>query len=111
MKIKKLISDLLRYFRKTTEYRQVLFLNENPEKRVPGKTLVVISSGGKPKWLRFRCPCGCGDELVLPLMTNYNPHWEITQHPDKTLTVIPSVNVTRQCGAHFFIKGNKVTNV
>lgn len=102
------ISRILGPFRKTKEYRKIIILNENPEKKVSKNTLVLIYGGAYPKWLRFQCPCGCGEELALPLMPNHNPHWEVIIHPNDTLTVVPSINVTRQCGAHFFIRENKV---
>lgn len=111
MWLKDLMARILRPLRKTNEYRNVVTLNEAPENNIPKNTLVLIYGGSSPKWLRLKCPCGCGEELALPLMPSHNPHWQVIVNADNTLTVMPSINVTRQCGAHFFIKENKVIHV
>lgn len=69
--------------------------------------LVLVGPAEKPKWLRLRCPCGCGDVIALNLMTSHKPRWEVEEHDGGTLTVYPSVD-SRNCGAHFWIRGNKI---
>lgn len=69
--------------------------------------LVLIGAPEKPKWLRFACPCSCGEELALNLMTSKRPCWTVQLHDDGTLTVHPSVDSTT-CGAHFWIRKNRI---
>lgn len=72
------------------------------------RTLILVGSAPKYKWLRFLCPCGCGDELALNLMTSHYPHWSLSFEDIHTISIHPSVDSTR-CGAHFWLKGNVVT--
>lgn len=71
------------------------------------RKLVFIGTPEKPKWLRFACPCSCGEELALNLMTSKQPHWTVQRHADGTVTVHPSVDSTT-CGAHFWIRQNRI---
>lgn len=79
----------------------------NPERELAAGKLVLIGPAEKPKWLRFKCPCGCGDVIALNLMTSHRPHWKTELHQDGTLTVHPSVD-SQRCGAHFWIKRSKI---
>jgi hypothetical protein len=74
---------------------------------VKARRLVIVGPKGKPKWLRFMCPCRCGDEIALNLMDGYSPKWTILLHPDETLTVTPSVDA-KKCGSHFWLRNNRV---
>jgi len=67
----------------------------------------VVGSGPSAKWVRFLCPCGCGSVLALNLMKSYLPRWTMMRDPKNRLTVHPSVHSTT-CGAHFFIRSNRV---
>lgn len=69
--------------------------------------LVLVGTEAKAKWLRFRCPCRCGEILALNLMSSHHPHWTCERHRDGTLTVQPSVDAT-DCGSHFWIRQNKI---
>lgn len=71
------------------------------------KALVLIGTKEHSKWLRFRCPCGCGEELALNLMKSHYPCWTVTLHKDNTMSVSPSVDATN-CGAHFWIRNNNI---
>lgn len=71
------------------------------------KALVLIGTPDRAKWLRFRCPCGCGEEMALSLMKSHHPRWTATLHDDDTMSVSPSVDSTT-CGAHFWIRRNRI---
>ncbi len=108
--LKKIYNSILRFFNSTRYYSKITYVSENPNKKVPYNTLVIVMGNETPKWIKFRCPCGCGSELSIPLMLSYNPHWEIT-NKDNKITLYPSVNVNRKksdCGSHFWIKENEV---
>lgn len=69
--------------------------------------LILIGTDEKYKWLRFICPCGCGEELALNLMKSHRPCWTVTSNDDATINVSPSVDATK-CGAHFWIRRNTI---
>jgi len=69
--------------------------------------VVLIGTEGAEKWIRFLCPCGCGDVIALNLMASYRPRWHVTRNPDATITVEPSVVSTR-CGSHFWVRSSRV---
>lgn len=69
--------------------------------------LVLIGPVGKPKWLRFACPCGCGDVIALNLMASHYPRWTVQVHEDGTASVHPSVDA-KICGSHFWIRHNEI---
>lgn len=69
--------------------------------------LVLIGPREKPKWLRFVCPCQCGDVIALNLMASHSPRWTVKDHEDGTITVTPSIDAG-MCGSHFWIQRNRV---
>ena len=69
--------------------------------------LVLVGTPEKTKWLRFLCPCGCGEVQALNLMPSHSPVWTVTVHEDETITVAPSVDA-RGCGAHFWVRRNRI---
>lgn len=80
---------------------------EDPAVHLDRGRLVVIHGGNKPKWLRFTCPCRCGQVLALNLMESHMPRWTLHWDERGRLTVSPSVD-SLSCGAHFFIRANGV---
>jgi hypothetical protein len=106
---KSLWQTFLKNVGKTSEYRKVIIINQQPDKSIPNKTLIVVMGRNEPKWLIFKCPCGCGEVLRIPLMKSYNPHWDIYKEANSTITVFPSINIKKPgCGAHFWVRNNKV---
>jgi hypothetical protein len=83
--------------------------DEDPSAEIWAGRLVLIGSAEKPKWLRFACPCRCGEVLSLNLMQSHYPRWAMKNNADGTLTlnVSPSVDATA-CGSHFWIRGNRI---
>jgi hypothetical protein len=79
----------------------------DPAPAVSSGRLVLVGTPERAKWLRFTCPCGCGEVLALNLMPTHHPRWTIDRHGDGTLTVSPSVDATA-CGSHFWIRRNRV---
>jgi hypothetical protein len=79
----------------------------DPKRELAAGKLVLVGTAEMTKWLRFACPCGCGDVIALNLMTSHRPHWKAELHEDGTLTVYPSVD-SHQCGSHFWIRRSKI---
>jgi hypothetical protein len=69
--------------------------------------LRLIRGGDYDKWLKFKCPNRCGTLISLNLNHARSPFWSVTLHQDNTMSVSPSV-VHNSCGAHFFIRRNKI---
>ena len=90
-------------------FRGLAFLqsSEDPTAELDAVKLVLIGPPTKPKWLRFRCPCGCGDVIALNLMTSHYPHWTVEFHRDSTLTAHPSIDA-KTCGSHFWIRRSAI---
>ena len=106
------LSRLKRWARERRRIRQFKgpdFYNSetDPAPAIGAFRLVIVGSPAHPKWLRFSCPCACGEEIVLNLMEAYYPRWTISRHSDRTVTVNPSVSTTT-CGSHFWLRRNRV---
>lgn len=74
----------------------------------PG-TLLIVKDGTFYRWARFTCPCGCGQKQVISLQSNHSPHWSIAEN-GTSVTLHPSVHVNGNggCGAHFFVRNNRI---
>lgn len=80
--------------------------SSNPE-AFPAGQLVLVGAHKKFKWLKFRCPCGCGDVQALNLMKSHQPAWSLELHEDLSVSLFPSVHA-RKCGAHFWVQRNEI---
>jgi hypothetical protein len=70
------------------------------------QTLALVANGKNPKWLLFRCPCGCGDLLRINLSPSIHPCWRIRLSKNGKISIYPSIDRDVGCGAHFFLTGN-----
>ena len=43
---------------------------------VPAGRLIVVGGPGYQKWAYFRCPCGCGEVIMLSLASSKRPRWD-----------------------------------
>jgi len=73
----------------------------------PNGQLVLVGTQEKFKWLKFRCPCGCGDVQALNLMKSHQPVWSLELHEDLTVSLFPSVHA-QKCGAHFWVRRSAI---
>lgn len=65
-----------------------------------GDAALVIR--GVPRFLLLKCPCCCGDTLMMNLDRRAGPAWRIySRH--KTLSVFPSYWRDSHCASHFVI--------
>jgi hypothetical protein len=100
------LDPLWRFFsRKQRPYRYLL-VEELPDP-LEAKTVYLQNHQKIPWQATFKCPCGCGDTIMLNLTTGYRPRWQFK--PDKkTLTISPSIRRTEGCKSHFFLRRGKV---
>ncbi len=68
---------------------------------------LLVRSGMRQKWLRFACPDGCGETIMLDLSPKRSPHWTVEGHASGAISVYPSV-VNGRCGAHFLVRSNRI---
>jgi hypothetical protein len=54
------------------------------------------------------CPCGCGESIQLNLLKQIRPSWTANQHPDGTVSLMPSVWRQKGCRSHFFVRHGRV---
>lgn len=71
----------------------------------PG-TFVLIMPGSLAKWLKFYCPCGCGEVLSVNLAAATAKAWRVRYEESHGLTVWPSVWRDTGCRSHFIIRRN-----
>ncbi|TAL03636.1 MAG: hypothetical protein EPO07_05910 [Verrucomicrobia bacterium] len=66
----------------------------------PGDAVIV--ERGKPRLLILRCPCGCGDDLLINLDRRAGAAWYLYQKR-KGITLFPSYWRDDKCGSHFIL--------
>ncbi len=73
----------------------------------PGRIYVV---GGPTfqKWAFLKCPCGCGEPIMLSLSQKRRPRWRIDRDWYGRPTVKPSIWQTAGCCSHFWIKQGRI---
>jgi hypothetical protein len=71
------------------------------------RVLAVHRTEGKEKWAFLLCPCGCGQQLTLNLMSSHRPVWQLAVRRGKTPSLFPSIDSTT-CGAHFWLRNGRV---
>ncbi len=63
---------------------------------------IVLVQRGRPRSVIMKCPCGCGEELVINLDDRIGPAWRL--YRDKRgLTLFPSVWRESGCRSHFIV--------
>ncbi len=67
----------------------------------------VIVERGKPRLLILRCPCGCGDDLLINLDRRTGSAWHFYRNR-KGITLFPSYWRDDGCGSHFIIWSNQI---
>ncbi|HWH60441.1 MAG TPA: DUF6527 family protein [Terriglobales bacterium] len=67
----------------------------------------VIVERGKPRLLILRCPCGCGDDLIVNLDRRAGAAWHFYRSR-KGLTLFPSYWREDRCGSHFILWNNQI---
>jgi len=82
--------------------------HEDPIDNPKEKILYVIGSSNEPWQVEMRCPCGCGEKIVLPVNEETTPCWSL-QIVDRNIpTLHPSIWRSKNCRSHFFLRNGKV---
>jgi hypothetical protein len=86
---------------------EIVATNPGREAIAPGR-LLVVGGRGYQKWAYLRCPCGCGEVIMLSLNQKRRPRWRVMIDAQGLPTVEPSVRQTAGCYSHFWIRRGKV---
>jgi len=62
---------------------------------------------GMPRMLLIKCPCGCGDTLVINLDQRLGHAWRMYSR-DQSLTLFPSYWRDDGCKSHFILWKNRI---
>jgi len=71
----------------------------------PGEFVIV--KRGVPRLIVMRCPCGCGDDLLINLDPRSSGAWRLYRKASK-FTLYPSYWRDTACGSHFIIWNNRI---
>lgn len=75
---------------------------------VEGNTFYFVSPMNRPKWVLFRCPCGCNSVVTLSLQQAHWPHWTLKKSQSNRPILYPSVWRDVGCMSHFWIQDGRV---
>lgn len=86
-----------------------VYVIDNPDRETlaPG-TLYVVGDKRFQKWAVLRCPCGCGDAIMLSLSKTRRPSWSVEVDWLGRPTLDPSIRQTSGCYSHFWLRRGKL---
>lgn len=101
------VREILWSYKKFQYKVEIISDNPNPDTLIDNIVYVV---GGKKytKWAYLKCPCGCGDTIMLSLDRRNYPSWSIKQDKFGKATISPSIDKLDGYRSHFFIKKGKL---
>ena len=106
-KAKTKTKDWINLLGKRKSFDLIVIIDMVDDSLVIDGNIFVVGVKENYKWLKFKCPCGCGALISLNLMKSHFPRWTIKEFNKKNLTITPSV-ISTTCGSHFWIRKNKV---
>lgn len=106
------IKDFFKKLIRKKRYGNVIIVDSNSAAIAQNDTLTIVKKADIFTWVKFKCPCGCGEEIMLSLNPQIKPCWSLKVkdiNGKYVATLSPSINLTGyQCKSHFFIRDNKV---
>lgn len=109
--IKDLYNRILSFFKLKkgiSDFYRLVIVPELP--RDPKKFTVYVEGNKELNdfwYALFYCPCGCGEKIMLNLINDSKPCWEIEINEYK-FSIAPSIWRTKNCASHFWLKDNKI---
>jgi len=108
MLVKRLFDRIWGFFRKKEHVFKLETVSELPENPIEKTLYLEGNVKEKDFWYALlKCPCGCGDSIMLNLMTDAKPCWKVIVS-DKIPSVFPSIWRTTKCKSHFWLRKGKV---
>jgi hypothetical protein len=62
----------------------------------------------QPSTAAMLCPCGCGETLIMLLLPDGKPCWDLTGAEGQPVTLHPSIDRTVRCKSHFWLKAGLI---
>lgn len=93
---------------------EVWFRGATVVEKTPGNAFVtenrffVVRHRGAFLWALFKCPCGCGEVISLPLQSPHSPKWRVSMTDAQRPSLYPSVWRNKGCMSHFWIEDGRV---
>lgn len=85
----------------------VVEVDELPDK-VEEKKLYAVGENGQYWLAALRCPCGCGDVVQLPMLEGQRPRWKLIDQNLRYPELSPSIDRTKSCRSHFWLRRGKI---
>lgn len=90
-------------------FQSVLELEKTPVNATIGEhDFVIVNYETVYRWALFKCPCGCGAVVSLPLMAPHKPRWSVYVDEEGLPSLYPSVWRNIGCMSHFIIRAGSV---
>lgn len=71
----------------------------------PSPFVVYIAGSGENVWAASMvCPCGCEEIIELNLLKQVRPQWQVSEDPDGSVSIHPSVWRNSGCRSHFILR-------
>ena len=79
--------------------------SDHPDREsIQPNQVIVVGSKKYTKWAYLKCPCGCGDFIMLSLSKKKKPSWSVSTDFFNRPSIYPSIKQTSGCRSHFWIK-------
>ena len=88
-------------------YRTIIVQESLPAKLKP-RTIYIVEEDGFREQAAMLCPCGCRRILHMNLLPDERPCWKLTEHPNGTASLFPSVWRKKDCGSHFWFRCGRI---
>ena len=108
MLVKRLFNWILGFFGSKEKGFKCKIVSELPE--TPIDSILYIEGNIKENdywYALLKCPCSCGDIIMLNLMTDTKPCWKVSVK-NKKPSVYPSIWRTKNCKSHFWLKEGNI---
>jgi hypothetical protein len=81
---------------------------ENLPDTLVANTVYIVGENDFAWYAALLCPCGCSETLFANMLTDSKPCWRLTEHPDGTVSIHPSIWRTMGCESHFYLKYGQI---
>jgi hypothetical protein len=86
------------------------YVDDHPDRdAMRSGQLYVVGNTKFQKWALMRCPCGCGETIMLSLSRKQRPSWSVDVDWLGRPTLEPSIRQTAGCFSHFWLKGGALS--
>ena len=90
------------------KYKVELTSNNPTFEDVKDGTIILVGGNDYAKWAYLKCPCGCNELIMMSLVKDNFPNWDVTLDKFGRPSIFPSINKTTGCRSHFWIKKGKI---